>query len=328
MRPDYLCLRGLLVVEVKSLEEDAQQRIANVTEELEKREDWPVFVGAWPINSIIRNMDDPETIKRKLTDRIGRAIVSHLKKANKQLAAHASTYPRSSQVRLVILINEDHEVYDPAVTVVVLQKALARFEGDVPMYESIDAVMYLTERHATQDGDDVAYPIITVTGPAMDDYPWKGDVLDFVVWKWSQWTGARFIPGNTADAAAFLNSFATIERIPDELRRHEAWSLAYRRNPYMRSWSYEKLRDHWDEVNIVGMLAFIKDAPVKPPQATIAKFFEQFTYLMDEIAYRGLPMPMFKAKPSRMIAAATRIGVPFAGLRWLQAFFDQSGSNT
>jgi len=37
MRPDYSCLRGLLVVEVKSFEQDASQRMANVTKELEER---------------------------------------------------------------------------------------------------------------------------------------------------------------------------------------------------------------------------------------------------------------------------------------------------
>ena len=328
MRPDYSCLRGLLAVEVKSLEEDASQRIANVTEELEKREDWPTFLGAWPIDSVIRNMDDPEAIKRKLADRVGRAIVSHLRKANKQLAAHAADYPRSRQVRLVVLINEDHEIYDPAITVFVIQKALARFEGDVPMYESIDAVLYLTERHAMQNGNDVAHPIITVTGPAMEDSPWKGAVLDFIGWKWSQWTGARYIVGYPADAAAFVNSFTAIEHIPGQLRRQEAWSLTYRRNPYMRFWSYDELRDHWDDVNVVGTLAFIKDSPVKPPQTDIEKFFEQLTHLMDEIAHRGLPMPMFKAEPDRMMAAARRNGVPSAGLKWLEGFFDQKNKGT
>lgn len=323
MRPDYACLSGLVVVEMKSLNEDAEQRIANVTKELETQDDWPEFLGAWPIDSVIRNMDDAESVKRKLADRIGRAIVSHLKKANKQLAAHAAKHPRSSQVRLVVVINEDHEVYDPAVVVFVIQKALARFDSNIPMYESVDAVLYLTERHATKDGNDVAHPIITVTGPAMEDSPWKGKVLDFVGWKWAQWTGARYIESDPADAAAVINSFATIEHIPDQLRRQDAWRLAYRRNPYMRSWNYEELRNHWDDVNVVGKLAFIKDSPVKPSAACIVKFFEQFTHLMEEIAHRGLPMPKFKAEPDRMMDAAKRIEVPPAGLTWLEDFFDR-----
>jgi len=160
-------------------------------------------------------MKDAEAIKQKLADRIGRAIVSHLRKANKQLTAHTADCPRLNGVRLVVLINEDHEVYDPAMAVFVIQRALARTKSDVPMYESVDAVLYLTERHAIRDGNDVAFPIITVTGPAMKDSLWKEDLLDFVGWKWAQWTGARYIAGIPTDAAIFVNSFMAIEHIPD-----------------------------------------------------------------------------------------------------------------
>lgn len=320
MRPDFSCLRGLLAVEIKSLEGDASQRIANLTEELEKREDWPEFLGAWPIDSVIRNMDEPDLVRRKISDRIGRAIVSHLRKANKQLAAHSSEFSRTSQVRLVVLINEDHEVYDPPTTVNILQKALSRFENGKPLYEHIDAVLYLTERHASQNNRNIVFPMITITGPSLDHSPWKGNVLDFVGWKWCRWTGARYLEAAPEDVGAFFNSFSTIEHIPDQMRRQDTWSLSYRRNPYMRLWSYEKLRDHWDDVIVVGMFAFLKDSPIKLSKTEIARFLEQFTHLMDEIAHRGLPMIKFKSEPERVKNAAKRIGLPPAGVTWIAEF--------
>ena len=323
MRADYACLRGLLAVEVKSLEEDASTRLSNLTEELEEREDWPLFYGAWPFDSVLANLNDPEPVKRRIAERIGRAIVNHLKKANDQLTAHAAAFPRANLVRLVVLINEDHEVYDPAITVYVIQRVLARLDGERPKYESIDAVMFLSERHATRIGDDVAFPIITVTGRSVEEALWKGEVLDFIAYKWSGWTGSRHISNETESAASVINSCTTIEHIPDQMRRHDKWSLEYRRNPYMRPWSYEQIRDHWDEVNIVGVLAFIKDAPVKPSNDDIARFFAQFTQLIDEIAHRGLPMTMFKAELNRMIEAAKRIEIPQAGLAWLAAYFER-----
>lgn len=322
MRADFACLRGLLAVEVKSLEEDASTRLSNLTEELEEREDWPTFYGAWPLDSLIANLKDPNSVKRRVAERIGRAIVNHLKKANHQLAAHATAFPRSNLVRLVVLINEDHEVYDPAMAVYVIQKVLTRVDGKRPKFESIDAVMFLSERHASRIGNDIAFPIITVTGRPVEGALWKGEVLDFIASKWSGWTGARHISNDMESAASVMNSFTTIEHIPDQMRRHDKWRLEYRRNPYMRSWSYEQIRDHWDEVNIVGTLAFIKDAPVKPSNDEIARFFERFTHLLDEIAYRGLPMTMFKMEPNRMIEAAVRGKIPQAGLAWLAAYFE------
>ncbi len=177
MRADYACLRGLLAVEVKSLEKDASERLSHVTDELEKRDDWPIFYGAWPMDAVIANLEDPEPVKRKFAERIGTAIVRHLKKANKQLAAHTAAFPRANLVRLVVVINEDHEVYDPAMFACLTQHELARLENGQPKYEDIDAVLYLSERHATHIGGMIAFPIISITGRSVDTAEWKADVL-------------------------------------------------------------------------------------------------------------------------------------------------------
>jgi hypothetical protein len=327
MRADFVCLRGLLAVEVKSLEEDASARLSNLTEDLEEREDWPLFYGAWPIDSVIANLKDPDPVKHRVAERIGRAVVNHLKKANDQLAAHAATFPRANLVRLVVLINEDHEVYDPAIAVYVIQRALSRVKDERPKYESIDAVMFLSERQAIRSGDDIAFPIIAVTGRPVDEARWKGQVLDFIASKWSAWTGARHISNETESVESMINSFATIEHIPDQMHRQDKWHLEYRRNPYMRSWSYGQVRDHWDEIVIVGIFAFIKDAPVKPSKSEVTRFLERLTHLMEEVAHRGLPMTKFKAEPNRLIEAARRIEIPQAGLTWLAAYFDGKAKN-
>jgi hypothetical protein len=40
-RIDYTCLRGLLAVELKTLEEPGTERLDNLTEQLRERDDWP-----------------------------------------------------------------------------------------------------------------------------------------------------------------------------------------------------------------------------------------------------------------------------------------------
>ena len=229
-RPDFSCWRDLLVIEVKSLEEDATKRMFNLTEELEKREDWPTFLGEWPIDSVVRNLkkEDQEAVRGKIYDRIGRTIKSHLKKASKQLAAYTADTvdtadnPRTNQVRVVVLINEDWEVYHPNLVSRIIQEALARQEEEDPKYKSIDAVLYMTERHGKPDGDNIAHPIIMIPGPVMENYPWKNSVIDFLVQRWCQWGGARYIEVGPDDAEGVVNEFTTIEHIPDQMPpRHE-----------------------------------------------------------------------------------------------------------
>lgn len=322
-RPDFSCWRDLLVIEVKSLEEDATKRMSNLTEELEKRDDWPTFMGEWPVDSVIRNLkeEDQKAVRGRIYDRIGRAINNHLKKASKQLVAYAKDHPRANQVRVVVLINEDWEVCHPNLVSLIIQKALARQEKNIPEYKGIDAVLYMTARHGRPDGNNIAHPIIMIPGQVMKNYPWKNSVMDFLVQRWCQWEGARYIECDPAGAETFVNSFTTIEHIPDQMQRQDLWRLAYRRNPYMRSWTYEKLRDHWDDVDIMSLFAFIKDSPVKLSEAEITKFLEQFTHLLDEIAHRGLPIERFDSESDRMIAAAKRMRIPPVGIAWLKKIF-------
>ena len=327
-RPDFSCLRGLLVIEVKSLVEDATQRISNVTEELEKREDWPIFYGAWPMDSVLRNLKDPDPVRWRMIERIGRAIKNHLKKASKQLAAYAADNPRLNQVRVVVLINEDLGIYHPNLVVPTIQEALVRQEDNVPKYKSIDAVLYMTERHAVRDDNNIAHPFITIPGRTMANSPWKNSVLEFLVRRWCQWEGARYIATDPTDPTAFVNSFVTLDHIPDQMRRQDAWRLAYRRSPYMRSWKYEELLELWDKLAILDMFALIKDSPIKRSDADIAKSLERFTHLLEEIAHRGLTAEMFDGESDRLIDAGKRMGIPSVGLAWLKGLSDEGKRST
>ncbi|WP_145953437.1 hypothetical protein [Oceaniglobus indicus] len=73
-RVDYSCLSGLLAIEIKSLEDDASERMNNLTDELRKRDDWPVFLGSAPMQSFVRHLEDSEQVERKVLDRMGRAV--------------------------------------------------------------------------------------------------------------------------------------------------------------------------------------------------------------------------------------------------------------
>lgn len=316
-RADFACLRGLLAVELKTLEDDASERLSHVTDELRKRDDWPDFYGAWPMESIVANLEDPEPVKRKLAERVGSAIVRHLKKANKQLGAHAVSFPRPNLLRLVVFINEDHEVYDPAICAHLIQHELARLEDGKPKYGNVDAVLYMSERHAVRVDDRVAFPVVSITGRSVDAAEWKADVLAFVAAKWSSWAGALHVAG---DAEA-VKSFTTIEHIPDQMPRQELWQLQYRRDPYLRSLSTEQLRDRWDELMVRSLLSLHKGAPFRLTKEETTKDMERFTHLLEEIAQRGLPLPMFKAQGGRFVAAAIRLRLPPACLAWVAAQF-------
>lgn len=311
-RVDYVCLNGELAVEIKTLEEDGSGRMDNLYEELRAREDWPVFLGSAPLEAFVTNTTDPEQVRRRILDRIGRAILNHLKKAEKQLAAHTKDHPHEKLVRLLILVNEDHEIYEPETVAYVLWHAVRRRDAGKLQFPHVDGVIYLTERHASVVANRLAFPIVSIEGQAIAEALWKRPVLNRVV---EEWASHANVPLFEAESA---RNFATIDAVPDEMPLHEAWRLAYRRNPYMRTWSEEKIRDRFDEVTLVTLLAGLKAPPIQLPQEALMTSMEMFTHLTLELGERRLPAERVQPTLGRYLAAANRLNLPPAASTWLR----------
>lgn len=322
-RADFSCLRALLAVELKTLEEDGSQRIDNLTDELRERDDWPLFLGSAPIESFLKHMDGREDLNRRILNRVGRGITNHLKKANRQLEAHKKAFPRQSSVRMLLLVNEDHEVYTPHVVTHVLWHALKRIEDGRPLYEFVDVVIYLTERHAQVINGEVTLPISVIHGWRTVENDWIEDVGQFVARRWGSWNAVR-----TFDADADFADFSSIEHIPETMKKHELWRLQYRRTPYLRGATFDQLRNRFDEAIATSTLGMVKGSPVKVSQDTLSKNWELFTHIMEEMSHRGIPVTQFPYEKERQVAAARRLGVPEIGVRWISTIYRSAPAGT
>jgi hypothetical protein len=140
LRPDYACLRGLVAIELKTLEDGGQERVDNLVGQLRERPDWPMFLGSAPLQSFIQNTDDSDGLGKRVLERIGRGITRPLQKADRQLEAHEQNFPRKNLVKVLILVNEDHEAYDPHTVAYVLWHAVRREVADgQPRFAHVDA---------------------------------------------------------------------------------------------------------------------------------------------------------------------------------------------
>ena len=312
-RADFKCLRGLLAIELKSLEEDASERMDNLTNELREHEDWPQFFGSVPMESFLKHIPEPESVRRRIVERIGRAIKSHIRKANKQLAAHEVAFPRKNTVKVVVLVNEDHEIYEPELVTYIVQRLLRQKEGGVLVYPHIDAVIYLSERHATTIDQQIAFPIIFIEGNSFETESWKRKVMDTFLWRWSDWCN---VPAYQAKLKE--ETFATIEHIPENMRRQELWELEYKRHPYMKNFTKEQIHECLDEVMCITVLMSKKNSPFKPDRGAISWSMETMSHLMLEMGWRALPMTEFPLLPERLGAAARRRCLPEAVAAWFE----------
>lgn len=311
-RIDYVCLRGLLAVELKTLEGAPAERTNNFVDSLRTRPDFPMFFGSVPLEAAFKNMAEPEKLRRAALDRVGRTIVNHMKKADSQLAQHAADFPRRTCLKILVLVNEDHPEYDPETVAWVVQRELGRVLDGQRRYANTDAVLYLTERHGQALGGRIAFPICAIHGPAMELQPWKEDVLGHVVRRWSTFHGR---PLHMVDQDEL--SFETIDHVPDQMPRHELWRLQYRRNPYLAHLSDDQLRDEFDEVMLVTELWGMKGSPIKLDMEAATVAMERFTHIQIEMHNRALPISRFDHSFDRQLAAAARLNLPARAVKWL-----------
>jgi len=313
-RPDYSCLGGLVVIELKTLEDDGEERLGNLLDQLRQRPDWPMFLGSAPLQSFIKNTSDPDALGKQVLERIGRGITRPLQKANRQLEAHERDYPRRNLVKILVLVNEDHEAYDPHTVSYILWEAVRWVQPDgSPRFAHVDAIIYFTERHATVVESLLTFPVTVVEGAGVYDAPWKSEVVSLIQRRWIRYCG---YPELSVDDPQ-VTDFTTIDHIPDKAPQHERWRTEYRRQPYLKGLTIDELRDRFDEIMLINTLSFLKSPPIIVPKDQTTICMERFTHMMLELADRAIPITQFDHEARRIAAAARRLGLPESVEKWV-----------
>lgn len=311
-RADFLCLDGSLIVELKTLEHDASERLENVMEQLRQRPDWPVFFGPVPVEAYLENLgEDAEPIRRKLLDRLGRSIVRHLHKANKQLASETARVG-GDPLRLLVLINEDHADYDPQIVSYVVMRELRKLVAASPDQISIDGVIYLSERHAAAEQQQIVLPLIAIRGPGAKESPEKDKMMDHVMNSWAEWNGCPVI-----DDEGPVPVFDAIEVVPDLLPSSDKWRIDYRRFPYLRELTDQQLKDRFDEIVVTNLLWGLKSSPRKFSNEEIGDALKGFTHAVEELNHRCIPMQKVQQNLAQLQEAARRLDLGEDVVAWL-----------
>lgn len=312
-RPDYLCIDGRLVIELKTLEDDGTDRMTNLTDELRQRDDWPVFLGSAPMRAFIENTNDPEGIQQRVIERLGRGLINQLKKANRQLHAFSKTSKAKNLVRMLLIVNEDHEAYDPHMVSYVLWHAVRQIKGELPRYEHVDLIVYMTERHAQMIDGRVIFPTLVIEGSGCASDEWKSAFGELFFNRWARWNG--HFPKFVED----ITSFETIDHVPEHAARQDFWKLEYRRKPYLRDLTEMELYDRFDEVNLMNALSFMKDCPLETTLEQRTDGIRMFSDMMDEMAHRAIPVTRFPHKADRAVFAARRFNLPPLIVEWVES---------
>lgn len=286
--PDFACFRDLVLIEMKHLESEQNERVNETYKKQVLPEEEPIFYGTRRVDfDKLSNGDD---IRSAILNKLSQTIETHLRKANRQFGDYRSRNPRKNSVSVCLLLNSQIDEFSPDVVMHAVHRKIKPTETGL-RFPHIDAVVYISEKHFQRLPDGrIAFAIVTIIGVPAIEQAWKMQLVDLVAQKWSEFrTGAAPVSGRP-------DQFNSIDDIPESMKRHEAWKLAYKRNPYLRTQTDQQLKLHFHRCVALNSLAFLKGGWPKPSHDETSSRLRLFGDAIDEINRRGLDMRQFNPR--------------------------------
>jgi hypothetical protein len=282
--PDFACYRDLVLIEMKHFEADQNERINETYKSRVRPGEEPLFYGTRRSNfSEFSNRDE---ITSAVLSKLGRTIETQLIKADDQFEDYRKRNPRKNSVSICLLLNSRVDEFSPDVVLYAVQQKL-RSRGESSRFSNIDAVLYISEKHAQRLEDGrIAFAVVQILCTPAIMQRWKIGLVERVMQHWSEFrTGDAAVSGRA-------DQFQSVVDVPPQLTDNEAWKLAYRRNPYLRGLTKQQLKVHFHRCVGFSSLLLRGSWPM-PSQEEHLGYIRKFGDAIDEINHRGIDMRQF-----------------------------------
>ncbi|HMM92352.1 hypothetical protein [Bradyrhizobium sp.] len=282
--PDFACYRDLVLIEMKHLEVEQNERINATYKSRVRADEEPMFYGTRRLD--VSTFSNGDEIASAILSKLAQTIETQLRKANHQFEKYRERNPRKNSLSICLLLNSKIDEFSPDVVMRAVQGKMKPTSAGV-RFPHIDAVLYISEKHVQQLPDGrVAFALVQVIGLPAEEQSWKMEVIERVMQRWSE-----FRTGGAA-AAGRSNQFESIFDVPPKMAHCEAWKLAYRRNPYLRGLTNQQLKIYFHRC--VGFCALLMDGNwPKPSQGQHLGYVRQFGDAIEEINHRQIDLRRF-----------------------------------
>lgn len=283
--PDFACYRDLVLIEMKHLEAEQNERINETYKSRAPADEVPLYYGKRRID--LNQFSNGREIASAIISKLARTLETHLGKANDQFEDYGRRNPRKNSVSICLLLNSKIDEFSPDVVIYAVQQKLRRPPPAGPRFPHIGAVLYISEKHAQKLPDGrIAFAIAQIVCAPTIEQRWKMGVIERVMQSWSEFrTGAAAVSGRP-------NGFESVVDVPPRMPHHEHWKLAYRRHPYLRRLTDRQLIVHFHRC--VGFSALLtKGGWPMPSQEQHLGYVRDFGDAIEEINHRGIDLRQF-----------------------------------
>lgn len=292
-RADFFVEDRKVVVELKSLESDPEQKIHEEIAKHRHRDEFPLFYGEMEVNKVLKHLPDGQAIMQKMFEKISRSIEQSFRSADRQIKSTKSIFDLPDALGLLILLNEDLSVLSPEIVSQKVSLLLTRKEQNGSFhYKDVASVLVVFENYILKDQrGNKLQPSIGVDGPSAEGKVEFAAILDDIQHAWATYNKIPLLKGKTnriSDSDFML--LAEMEQQQEQSKpRHEIWRQRYRDAPYLRSLADDAVLSHGARLFSLMAPSFLKGG-TKMPAESMAQFMEGWTHFLEEVRIRGLDL--------------------------------------
>jgi len=294
-RADYLLLQRSMIAEVKQLETDPAYKVEAVIERYRSHPSYPLFFGQRTLEAVLAHMPPElqDEIRQRVYDSISRSITEGCEDANRQIRQTRSHFNLPQAAGVLFILNDRIPILSPNVLGARIEQQLRkRLANGTDRFPEIAYVFACSWAHFVRGSDGTpAHPILLVEGPAAKRCPRAAEQLDYILHAWSLHGNARLLDAGKA-TRELLEDYrnALPEEAATQMKRHDAWRVAYRQRPYLARLSEEELLTHGGRVfaNLTPHFLVGQEG-----QGDMIQLLQRWTDFLEECQLRNLDMRRF-----------------------------------
>lgn len=278
-RADYLWRSRSVIVEVKTVRGDPQDKVDKTIDELGKREDFPVILGSAPVDNVLERLPDGAELLRKLHQAVMRSVEAAFRDSKRQIANTKALLGLDDALGILVLLNPDIEALDPVDT----GREISRLMQNRQQQDwTIDVVWLLSEAHFAQG----AHPCILIEGDRIERFVWGDAFTAKLNHLWAQFNDSPVLHSD-ATLLTDVPFQRKSERLEGPPTNEQRWRANYRAAPYLAMLEDDAVRAFGHQAVMDLMPYFLVGGPRKP-MFELEPLMERWTHFLEEASARGL----------------------------------------
>ena len=237
-RADFLLFDRRVIIEVKSLEVDTASKVEGEMATHRDRDDFPLFYGEVELSKVLAHLPDGKEINDRIFLRTTRSVEAAARSAEDQIENTARLLSLPDSVGVLVLLNQEIDIFTPEVVAHRLAMLLRRKNDDGLVRSSIAFSWLIFESHFLEHGPATkTLPLVSLKGAKAKAFPWFDELLTYLQVAWANFNGHPiFLQSATSPVNLQTRSSNAPEnpRLGDMITRQKLWELRYRENPYLR----------------------------------------------------------------------------------------------